>query len=335
MQTPVSVIGEALIDIVVPVTGETAEHVGGSPANVAIGLARLGHQVELSSHFGEDERGHRIAALMAAEHIALAPGSTDAARTPTATARLDPAGVAHYEFDLDWRPAPFEVPDGGHLHTGSIGATLEPGADTVRGVVDAARAHATVSYDPNARPSLMGSPAEALARIEPLVRAADVVKASDEDLAWLYGPDTDPADVAAAWQQLGPALCLVTCGGSDVLVRIGSGTHRVATHPTTVVDTVGAGDSFMAGLLSGLLDAGLLGGCGRRPGSRCDRRSTGRCAAPRSPSRGPGRTRPPGATCSSPPAWADPGITPGRGSGRGGAPAGSSPPPGRRARPPR
>jgi fructokinase len=260
MQTPVSVIGEALIDIVVPVTGETAEHVGGSPANVAIGLARLGHQVELSSHFGEDERGHRIAALMAAEHIALAPGSTDAARTPTATARLDPAGVAHYEFDLDWRPAPFEVPDGGHLHTGSIGATLEPGADTVRGVVDAARAHATVSYDPNARPSLMGSPAEALARIEPLVRAADVVKASDEDLAWLYGPDTDPADVAAAWQQLGPALCLVTCGGSDVLVRIGSGTHRVATHPTTVVDTVGAGDSFMAGLLSGLLDAGLLGG---------------------------------------------------------------------------
>lgn len=261
MSAPVVVVGEALIDIVISPSGETAEHVGGSPANVAIGLARLGHDTRLATHIGSDERGRRIADLMAGENVALTPGSTDAERTPTAAAHLDEAGVATYEFDLEWvlDPAQVQVPPGGHLHTGSIAATLSPGGEAVLEIVRAAREQATISYDPNARPTLMGAPGQARVVIERLIGLADVVKASDEDVRWLY-PDTPVPQVLAHWAALGPSVCAVTQGGAEVVVLAGGELQRFPTLPSRVVDTVGAGDSFMSGLVSGLLDAGLLGG---------------------------------------------------------------------------
>jgi fructokinase len=265
MSAPVTVVGEALIDIVIPPSGEAKEHVGGSPANVAIGVARLGHPTSLATHIGTDARGRRIADLMAAEQVEFTPGSTAATRTPTAAARLDDAGVATYEFDLEWTldPAQVAIPDGGHLHTGSIAATLAPGGDAVLEIVRAARSRATVSYDPNARPTLMGSPEEARPVIERLIALADVVKASDEDVRWLYG--TAPVtQVLAHWAALGPAVCAVTQGGEEVVVLAAGEVQRLPTLPTRVADTVGAGDSFMAGLISGLLDAGLLGGADAR-----------------------------------------------------------------------
>ncbi|PKQ24081.1 MAG: carbohydrate kinase [Actinobacteria bacterium HGW-Actinobacteria-5] len=260
MEVPVTVVGEALIDIVIPPTGDAVEHVGGSPANVAIGLARLGHPTRLATHIGPDARGERIAALMEAEGVELAAGSSNAQRTPTAAAHLDAAGVASYEFDLDWQldPAQVIVPPGGHLHTGSIAATLAPGGAAVLDIVRAARSHATVSYDPNARPTLMGSPDEARPVIERLIGLADVVKASDEDVRWLYGT-TPVTQVLAHWASLGPTVCAVTQGGEEVVVLAAGEVQRYPTLPTHVADTVGAGDSFMAGLISGLLDAGLLG----------------------------------------------------------------------------
>ena len=94
MTAEVLVIGEALIDIVIPLDGEPAEHVGGSPANVAIGLSRLGHPTRLATHIGTDPRGARIAELMAAESVDLSSDSITAERTPTAAATLDAAGVA-------------------------------------------------------------------------------------------------------------------------------------------------------------------------------------------------------------------------------------------------
>ena len=261
MNAPVVVVGEALIDIVIPVAGESVEHVGGSPANVAIGLARLGHETMLATHIGTDARGERIANLLAHERVQLTPGSTDAARTSTAAARLDAAGVATYEFDLEWTADPsLTVPAGGHLHTGSIAATLPPGGEAVLGIVINARDHATVSYDPNARPSLMGTPEDARAVIERMISLADVVKASDEDVRWLYGETESVEAVLAKWTELGPAVCAVTQGGREVVVRVRGEVHRMPARSADVIDTVGAGDSFMAGLVSGLLDAGLLGG---------------------------------------------------------------------------
>jgi fructokinase len=119
---------------------------------------------------------------------------------------------------------------------------------------------ATISYDPNARPTLMGSPDDVRPQIEAFVALADVVKASDEDIAWLY-PDRFVPDVLRHWALLGASLTVVTRGGEGALYAL----HHIgsfascAAHGESLVDTVGAGDSFMAGLLSGLLDAGLLG----------------------------------------------------------------------------
>lgn len=265
MSAAVTVVGEALIDIVIPLDGPSSEHVGGSPANVAIGLARLGHPTRLATHIGTDPRGARIAELMAAESVELSADSLTAERTPTAAAHLDAAGVATYQFDLDWQldPALVTVPAGGHVHTGSIAATLSPGGAAVAEIVAAARAHATVSYDPNARPTLMGEPSSVLPTIEHLISLSDVVKASEEDAAWLY-PGRPVAEVLQHWAELGPALCAITQGGSEAVLLLAGELHRLPTLPTTVADTVGAGDSFMAGLISGLLDAGLLGGTDAR-----------------------------------------------------------------------
>jgi len=257
--TEVLVVGEALIDIVIPLEGEIAEHVGGSPANVAIGLARLGHPTTLATRFGPDGRGERIRALLEAELVAVVPGSDAAERTSTALARLDARKVATYEFDLDWRVDPtLLAPEGGHLHTGSIAATLAPGGEAVAAIVANSRAHATISYDPNARPSLMGDPADAVVPIEHLIALADVVKASEEDVAWLYG--ANPEEALDRWAAMGPSLIMITRGPDGVLVRCAGETRAFPTTAVTVADTVGAGDSFMSGVLSGLLDAGLLGG---------------------------------------------------------------------------
>lgn len=260
MDESVLVVGEALIDIVVPVVGETVEHVGGSPANVAIGLARLGHPTRLTTHIGADPRGKRIAALLAGEGVDLTPGSRDASHTPTAAAHLDAGGAASYEFDIEWELDPgLELAGVGHLHTGSIAATLSPGGQAVLSIARRSRAGATISYDPNARPSLMGRPDDVRAIMEALIAVSDVVKASDEDAAWLY-PGTPLPDVLRSWAAFGPRVCAITRGGQGALVLVADELHELPVRSSRVVDTVGAGDSFMAGLLSGLLDAGLLGG---------------------------------------------------------------------------
>ncbi len=257
-------VGEALIDIVVGPDGRQ-EHVGGSPANVAAGLARLAHAVDVLTHIGTDERGNRITGHLAAAGVRLVPGSDGAAHTPTATAHLDADGVATYHFDLAWDLPAVDLRGAGHLHTGSIAATLEPGASQVLELVQAARRHATVSYDPNLRPSIMGEPHDVRSRVEELVGHTDVVKASDEDIQWLYAGTPVP-EIARLWGRLGPSVVVITQGPGGALVVVpGAGEEiLVPAAPAAVVDTVGAGDSFMAGLLSGLLDQGLVGDAAAR-----------------------------------------------------------------------
>ncbi|EWT03086.1 kinase [Intrasporangium oryzae NRRL B-24470] len=260
------VIGEALIDAVTTATGEHAEHVGGSPANVAFGLAALDHPVDLATWIATDERGLRIEDVCRSRGITLTPGSLGAPFTSVADARLDATGAATYTFDLEWQLA--AVPDltsYAHVHTGSIAVVLEPGGSAVRATLAAARGTATISYDPNARPTLMGAPEVARRLIEEAIASADVVKLSDEDVAWLCPGETID-EALTGWAALGPALLVVTRGGEGAIVRLGrTGEERaLAATPVTVVDTVGAGDSFMAGLVSGLLDAGLLGGAEAR-----------------------------------------------------------------------
>jgi fructokinase len=265
-QPAVLTVGEALVDIVVARNGqERTEHVGGSPANVAVGLAALDHDSRLTAHLGHDERGRRVREHLLDADVVLTPGSDSAERTSTATAHLDVDGSATYEFDLLWHVGTQDLHGVGHLHTGSVAATLEPGASAVLALMTRARPTATVSYDPNCRPTIMGAPHEVRSRIEECIGLADVVKASEEDVAWLYD-GAPPPEVVHLWGRLGPELVVVTRGGDGALVHLSRTDTTIELDPVAVqvVDTVGAGDSFMAGLLSGLLDAGLLGSAAAR-----------------------------------------------------------------------
>ncbi len=233
------VVGEALVDIVVSPDGTTVEHVGGSPANVALGLARLGHPVELATHIGLDPHGLRVREHLERDGVRLSDGSTIADRTSTATALIDTTGVATYAFDLTWDlPEELGPGEASHLHMGSIATALPPGSDQVRRLVGLARPGATISYDPNMRPVLLRDAHHERPGIEQLVALSDLVKASDEDVDWLYPGDTVD-EVLARWAGLGPSMAVVTLGGEGARALVGGEFVTVPSRPVDVVDTVG------------------------------------------------------------------------------------------------
>jgi fructokinase len=251
MPRAVCVIGEALIDIV-RTADATTELPGGSPANVAYGLGLLGVDTTFLTHLGDDERGRLIT-----EHLAgvrLAPGSQSAARTSTAAATIGATGAASYVFDLDWSlPADASTPPSRVLHTGSIASFLAPGADTVRSLLKAAATGTIVTYDPNIRPSIIGSRDDNIGRFEAMASLASVVKLSDEDAAWLY-PHLTVDEVLPQVLALGPRLAIVTLGGAGSILTTRELRVEVPSATVTVVDTIGAGDTYMASLVYSLLD---------------------------------------------------------------------------------
>lgn len=256
------VVGEALVDVVLRPGAEPAEHPGGSPANVAIGLGRLGREVGLLTWLAGDAHGDLVREHLAGSGVAVLTGDSAPDRTPVARAHLDGDGVATYEFDLTWDlPARWDEGDGAPVvvHTGSIATVIEPGGEAVARLLADRRDASTLSYDPNLRPALMGSPEQTLPVFERLVALADVVKVSDEDLAWLH-PGVPPVEIARDWLGRGPALVVVTLGGEGALAVTAAGDEvAVTAPPVQVADTVGAGDSFMAALIDGLWSADLLG----------------------------------------------------------------------------
>ncbi|MEO2097466.1 MAG: carbohydrate kinase [Brachybacterium sp.] len=259
MTARILITGEALTDIVVDADGGRREHPGGSPLNVAVALSRLGHDAHLLTAIGDDARGDAIRAHLDESGVQLTPASVRPGRTSTAEAVLDAHGAATYTFDLTWDPDTAGLPEAPDaVHTSSIAAVLEPGATTLSALLRSARESSTISYDPNARPTLMGAPEDVRARIEENIALSDVVKASDEDVAWLYGTE-DVEDVAASWRDLGPSLTVLTRGGDGAVAFSASGRVQVAPVQVEVVDTVGAGDTFSAGILDALAAKGLLG----------------------------------------------------------------------------
>ncbi|ROS73898.1 fructokinase [Curtobacterium sp. PhB130] len=250
---PVVVIGEALVDVVDRPDGRV-EHPGGSPMNVAVGLARLGVAARLVCALGHDERGAVIRAHIGASGVELDATTID--RTSTAVATIDGDGAATYEFDLDWRLDPVSVPAGTPLvHVGSIGAVLDPGAASVLDAVRRRAPGTLVSIDPNVRPSITPDAAAVRSALAPLLAEADVVKLSDEDAAWLW-PDRDVDAVLDGLLDSGATVAAVTLGGNGCALANASRRIVVPAPQVEVVDTIGAGDSFTAGLLDGILAAG-------------------------------------------------------------------------------
>jgi fructokinase len=259
----ITVIGEALIDLVPH--GQPADyraHPGGSPFNVAIALARLGHRAALMARIGDHGFGRMLRERAAAEGIDLAAAPHAAEPTTLAVVSMDGPGQATYDFYVegtaDWRWTAAELrkgpTDAEIVHFGSIASWTPPGGERIDRLIQEVRERnaVLVSYDPNVRSTLLGAPVRGRRLIERSVRRAHVVKASREDVAWLY-PSRSMDDVAHAWNALGAGLVVVTDGAD------GATAHRAEADPLrrpgrtiTLADTIGAGDAFTAGLLSGL-----------------------------------------------------------------------------------
>lgn len=258
------VIGETIIDGIRDPQGDLVEYPGGSAANVAIGLARLGRRVDLATWFGSDPHGAVVRTNFKVNDVRVVPGSDRAKRTSTAVATIDGEGSATYEFDMDWRVPEVHLDSSVQVvHTGSIATTMQPGADGVMEILRVASEFSTISYDPNLRPTIMGEAAKVAPRVEELVGVADVVKVSDEDLRWLY-PGVEALEIARRWATQGPAVVLVTKGGAGAFATSATGVEVDVPAPAVqVVDTVGAGDSFTAGLIDKMWASNLVGAARR------------------------------------------------------------------------
>lgn len=255
------VLGEALIDLVAERDGRFVAHSGGSPFNVAVGLARLGQPTAFMARLSDDIFGRQLRAHVETNGVNTDSSVPASEPTTLAVVSLDAQGRAEYQFYVDgtadWQWTDDElagVPgDLSIFHTGSIASWTEPGGSRIVAAARRLREQGVlISYDPNARPRLMGSAADAVRTVEATVAVAHIVKCSDEDLAFLY-PDRSVDDVIAQWLALGPELVVVTLGseGAAGATRAGVQVRRKSV-PITLADTIGAGDAFMSGLLASL-----------------------------------------------------------------------------------
>lgn len=264
-----AVIGEALLDMVQPEPGSAFRAIpGGGPLNIAIGLQRLGHPTQMLARFSTGSLGAVVRQHAESNDLGLDHSVWTDDPTTLAFAALDDEGRASYDFYVhgtaDWGWSADDLaalpPGTQAVHTGSVAAFISPGADVLVELWERERSAGAVvlSFDPNVRPALVGSREAAVAHVERFVAASHVVKASDEDLGWLY-PGVDPADAVARWASMGPALVVMTRGADGCAAVLASGgVVELAGASVQVVDTIGAGDSFESGLLSGLADAGRL-----------------------------------------------------------------------------
>lgn len=265
MNSAALVIGESLVDVVHDRDGSVVERPGGSAANVAVALARLDRPVWFATSHADDERGRVIADHLRSSGVELGadPGVVEV--TSAAVARIGDTGAATYDFTIDWRLGELDLPSDVEpvvVHVCSYSAVLPPGADAVRAAAARLQPTATVTYDVNMRPALTGTGPEVVDRVERLVRLADVVKASDEDLAALYPADSE-AEAAARLLALGPVAVIVTRGGDGATAVTDHGIVDVAAPVLTVADTIGAGDTFGAAVVDALWERDLLGGAAR------------------------------------------------------------------------
>jgi fructokinase len=264
------VAGEALIDLVGEPDGRYRPVPGGSPANVAVALARLGVPTELLARLGTGRFGRLVREHLEANGVGLSHSVQADEPATLAVVSLDETGRASYDFYVDgtadWRWSAHELP--GRLPpgtvalcTGSLAVALEPGAAALVDLVrrEAARGEASIVLDPNLRPALLGSRERAHERVESLVALAGIVKVSDEDLGWL-APGEAVEAVATRWLGLGPRLVVVTLGGRGAYAWSRAGMEvGVRARPVDLIDTVGAGDSFTAGLIDALHRRSALG----------------------------------------------------------------------------
>lgn len=240
---------------------------GGGPANTAVALARLGTPTRFLGRFSTDVFGTLFRARLSDAGVDLTGSVTAPEPSTLAVADLDASGQATYTFyadsaaDWQWTDAELAATrqgDAACLHTGSLALIRHPGGSRIEDHLARAREHATVSIDPNVRPLLV-PPAVYRERLPRWCALADVLRLSEDDLALLL-PGTGPEEACDTWHAAGVRLVVITLGGRGAVASLDGLRVTVPTPAVDVVDTVGAGDSFTAGLLHRLAAFGHLGG---------------------------------------------------------------------------
>lgn len=262
------VYGEALADLIPRDASPTSYEavLGGSGFNTALALARFGASTGYCATLSSDALGARFRRRLAEEGVDARPCGTSDAPTPLAVvAPVGADGEASYHFHLartalERAPSPLPEPgEWGHLHLTSFAATA--GSSGTAALDLAARFRAggrSVSYDLNIRSAALPDREETLELVERRLACCALVKASREDIAWLH-PGADPGEVAARWLAGGVGLVLMTHGSDGATAHQARGVVRVEAPRVAVVDTIGAGDAFMAGFLAALAGRGQLG----------------------------------------------------------------------------
>ena len=262
--------GESLIDMIPEQTVKDKNgfvpYPGGAIFNTAIGIGRLECRVGLMSGISTDIFGQQLMAELSASNVDTSNAILSDRPTTLAFVQLTDGQASYLFYDENSAGRMIAVEDMPHrlddvtaFLFGGISLHCAPGAETY---VQFAETHATgsvVMVDPNIRPSFVSNEPLFRDHMERMLRLADIVKVSDEDLNWFF-PETESTETKVAkLQKLGPALVILTCSGSGVRAWKPEGNPIfVDSLKVDVVDTVGAGDSFNAGFLTSLAEAGLL-----------------------------------------------------------------------------
>jgi fructokinase len=268
----ITVLGECVADAFAEPGGASNELAlrvlpGGGPANTAVALARLGTPARFLARLSGDVFGRLFRTHLEASGVDLSSAVQATEPSTLAVAELDAQRQATFSFhaqntaDWQWTAeelARVDLSETACVHTGSLALIREPGAAVVEAFLAKAAPDATISIDPNVRPLLV-HPDVYRARLAHWCALADVLRLSEDDLELLL-PGTPPEQACDIWHAAGARLVVITRGADGVLASLDGERTQVPAVPTTVADTVGAGDSFTAGLLHHLGTLGLLGG---------------------------------------------------------------------------
>lgn len=261
-----TIIGEVVMDRFVRADGSFVDVPGGSASNTAIALQRSGVATALRARFSTDAIGRALRTYNTEQSLDLSASPDVAEPASLVVIHVASDGQPVYEFHLtgraDWHwtreDLATPLPAGTELvHVGSLASVVEPGASRIRDWLASLDPRPLISFDPNARPSAAHSEAEADAMrdaVEAWCKVADFIKVSDEDLRWL-SPTDDGAARAASWSQHCSFVVMTRGARGAALFVEGALAFEVPGEVVDVVDTVGAGDTFMAWLIKGVLEA--------------------------------------------------------------------------------
>ena len=263
--------GEALIDMIPTPTASEQEgyvpHVGGAVFNTAIALGRLGVQTGMLTGLSSDLFGQQLTASLHANHVDTSlVRHPPTAPTTLAFVQLTDGHASYLFYDensagrmldrADMPPLPDEVST---LYFGGISLVFEPGAEAYAALLKREAAARVVMLDPNIRPSFIRDIRRYRDRLDQMIALSDIVKVSDEDLNWIYPGPQSPFEKLDFVRQAGPSVVILTRNGSGATAFLKDGTEvSVPVDRVDVVDTIGAGDTFNAGVLAKLAELGLL-----------------------------------------------------------------------------